>query len=153
MVVQHFSAKSVKNKFNIMKNFIIFLISTLLTSSCSSLQGINIIAKSSKQSSQQFLSGGEDIPIMAEMKKISDESSIGYDSKNGSVASSSYITALNQEEIIKFYNQTLPQLGWQLVNQAKTVLNFRREKQRLAIEFVSSSDAKNVVVFLVTNQV
>lgn len=124
-----------------------------LLNSCSYLQGINIIAKNQPSQTQQYLQGSDDIPIMAEMTKISnDENSLGFDTASGSIITSSYSTNLSLQQIASFYNQTLPQMGWQATEKMKNALNFKRDKQNLAIEFFKKNPI-NIVRFFVTNQV
>ncbi len=105
----------------------------------------------SLEPSGKFVDGSGDIPLLAEMTKISDEN-IDFDSTSGSISSSKYQTKIEVEKIRTFYLKTLPQLGWKLVlNNMKKAI-FERKKERLELGFMKS-DEGNVVEFFISSSI
>lgn len=101
------------------------------------------------QVSEDFVQGSEDIPLLSSMEKIFDES-LGFDSAEGSIMSSSYQTKTDLAQIKNFYLSTLPQMGWQLIETNETKAGFKRENERLEIEFINH-DNKNVIRFFISS--
>ena len=103
------------------------------------------------QSSEDFVQGSEDIPLILGMEKIADDS-IGFDSSSGSIISSSYTTKIDLKKVRNFYIKTLPDMGWKLVQNGETRVIFKREKENLEIEF-SKQNEKKVVRFFISSAV
>jgi hypothetical protein len=99
--------------------------------------------------SEDFVQGSEDIPLLLGMTKISGES-VGFDSSSGSIMSSSYSTKNNTGDIREFYLKTLPGMDWRVVDKCETTLSFKRENEKLEIEF-SKKDKKNIVKFFISS--
>ena len=76
------------------------------------------------------------------------EESLGFDSDLGSIISSSYETKIELKKVRNFYLKTLPQMGWVLVKNIENSASFRREKEKLEIEFVKQDDKKLVRFFI-----
>jgi hypothetical protein len=102
-----------------------------------------------EQASEEFAQGSEDIPLLVGMEKISEES-LGFDSDLGSIISSSYDTKIELQKVKTFYLKTLPQMGWVLVKDVENSASFKREKEKLEIEFVKQ-DGKKLVRFFISS--
>lgn len=97
--------------------------------------------------SEEFVQGSEDIPLLLGMEKISD-GALGFDSAAGSIISSSYSTDLTKNQIKDFYLQTLPQMGWTITRNAEDVIDSKRDKEKLEIEFATEEKAQVVRFFV-----
>ena len=97
-----------------------------ITFSCSKEESGTTSNKSSHEVSHDFVQGSEDIPLLLGMEKIQDEG-LGFDSPSGSIMSSSYDSNLKISKISKFYQKTLPQMGWTLDKKSSDALKFSRE--------------------------
>jgi len=151
MGVQAFIANIVKNN---MKKILAFVL-CVFAFSCSLK---NTIGKhhqndsAETKASQDFVQGSEDIPLLEGMTKIFDEG-LGFDSANGSIMSSTYKTNNSAESIKKFYQQTLPQMGWKISkgkNAEAQKVKFKRENEQLEIEF-TTQNGKNLVKFFISS--
>jgi hypothetical protein len=101
--------------------------------------------------SEDFIQGSEDIPLLLGMNKIFDDS-LGFDSSSGSIMTSSYETQIDLERVKNFYHKTLPQMGWKLVLSDIGKSKFKREKEKLEIDFVNQN-GKNIVRFFLSSAV
>lgn len=80
-----------------------------------------------------FIEGMDDIPLMNGTKQIQSSSiSFGNDESRFDEA---YITSkkLSFSKISKFYQNTLPQLGWKFINSKEKALHFERDMEVLDI--------------------
>ena len=102
------------------------------------------------QVSEEFVQGSEDIPLLVDMEKISEES-LGFDSDSGSIMTSSYLTKNDLENVQNFYLRTLPQMGWVVVKNEQTKLILKREKDKLEIEFIKQHHQKRIVKFFISS--
>ncbi len=131
-----------------MKKNLALILSVFLLFSCSE----NFSTKpkiTEEQASKEFVQGSEDIPLLVGMDKTSDES-LGFDSDLGSIASSNYSTEIDLQKVRNFYLKTLPQMGWNLVQNNEAKSGFKREKEKLEIEFTKQSP-KNIVRFFTSS--
>ncbi len=103
----------------------------------------------SKKISAEFIKGSLDIPIAKGLEIISDEE-IEFDSSSGSFTSSTYQSKNSIDSIKKFYFETLPQMGWDLIEFSNHSSTFKRENQTLKIEF-SKSQKQTLAVFILTS--
>jgi imidazoleglycerol phosphate synthase glutamine amidotransferase subunit HisH len=101
--------------------------------------------------SEDFIQGSEDIPLLLGMNKIFDDS-LGFDSSSGSIMTSSYETKIDLERVKNFYHKTLPQMGWKLVSSDIAKSKFKREKEKLEIDFVNQN-GKDIVRFFLSSAV
>jgi imidazoleglycerol phosphate synthase glutamine amidotransferase subunit HisH len=99
--------------------------------------------------SAEFIKGSLDIPVAKGLEIISDEE-VEFDSSSGSFASSTYQSKNSIESIKKFYSETLPQMGWELIEFSNHSSIFKRENQTLKIEF-SKAQKQILAVFILTN--
>lgn len=144
MAARAFTVQPVRN--NMKKIFTLLSISFLLFSCAKFLEHKSEIEN---QASEDFVQGSEDIPLLVGMEKINDDS-LGFDSSSGSIMASSYKTAADIEKIKNFYLKTLPQMGWKLEKEEKHKLSFKRDKEKLEIEF-KNQIGKNLVHFFISS--
>lgn len=80
-----------------------------------------------------FVEGLEDVPLPENVTQI-ENGSLSFDNEEIRFFES-YLSAEKQkfENIIKFYNDTLPQLGWQKNNSNKQKILFERDGESLEI--------------------
>src|SRR5258705_6816570 len=81
-----------------------------------------------------FVAGGEDLPLMPGPKELSG-SGYAFGSSNGRIVEAYATGEVSQQQVLDFYSSTLPQLGW----EAATSHSYRRQGERLAIEFVKGN--------------
>jgi hypothetical protein len=112
-------------------------------------QGIDDNFIMSNQVSTEFVQGSEDVPLLVEMEKIFDES-LGFDSPEGSIMTSSYESKIDLKDVRDFYSKTLPQMGWSQVEATHNKLIFTRENDRLEID-LSIENEQNLVKFFISS--
>ncbi len=98
-----------------------------------------IVSAKSIDSDQLFVDGSKDIPLAANLTKVS-EDGLDFDSASGSVIAITYKSSENLLTVKNFYLKTLPQLGWKnLTNNQPNVdlLRFKRDNEKLEIEFLN----------------
>ena len=148
MAAQAFIAPIAKNNF--MKKILALILFSFLFASC--LQKFSQKVEIAEEKvSAEFVQGSEDIPLLASMEKIS-EDSLGFDSDAGSIMSSSYQTKTDLKKVRNFYSQTLPQLGWKMIEDSESQSNFKRDNEKLEIEFTKEKD-KNIVRFFISSTI
>ena len=111
-----------------------------------------IFSKSIAQNATNFVYGSKDIPLAKGLSKNTDDE-IDFDSASGSIVFVSYKSSLGLQKIKNFYLQTLPQLGWVNIsngNSAVDLLRFKRDNEKLEIEFVKRKNVNLVKFFAET---
>jgi len=88
-----------------------------------------------------FVAGVEDLPLMPGLAEVSD-AGVVFDKPGGRIVEAYAEGAVGRAEVIGFYRQTLPQLGWHAVGDTA----FRREGERLEI-VILGGDGDLVVRF------
>ncbi|MSP33466.1 MAG: hypothetical protein EXR06_01010 [Rickettsiales bacterium] len=103
-------------------------------------------------STTSFVAGSKDIPLAAGLNKVSDED-LDFDSASGSIIAITYKSSDDLQKVKDFYTKTLPQLGWKNLknNQPKVeLLRFKRDKEKLEIEFLNYNGDDLVKFFVET---
>ncbi len=91
--------------------------------------------ETAEQATAGFMEGLEDFPLMEGLIQLKDET-LAFDSEKGRIVELyADSQSSNKTQIIKFYKETLPQLGWK--QKDKDGLSFEREGESLNIEFSS----------------
>ncbi|MBT6961083.1 MAG: hypothetical protein HOA00_08050 [Rhodospirillaceae bacterium] len=90
-----------------------------------------------------FVSGFEDLPLMDGLTQVAQESVL-FDTPQGRIVQASAVGKVSQSAVLQFYSETLPQLGWTIVDETE----FHREGETLRVEF-TTQDQKLEVRFLV----
>ena len=83
----------------------------------------------------EFVPGIEDLPLMWELHAI-EGSGFAFDTAAGRLVEAYAGGSVSQDDVDAFYNETLPQLGW----EADGDRHWRREGETLTIEFVEGTD-------------
>jgi hypothetical protein len=134
------------SKIIIMQKISLLLLCSFLAFSCSQDFFKN---PETLKPSQDFAQGSEDIPLLLGMEKMQGES-LGFDTAAGSIITSSYTTKNSLQKVRNFYLETLPQMGWKVLQNGENKAMFRREKEKLEIEF-SKDGEKKVVTFFISS--
>jgi len=87
---------------------------------------------------QSFLPGTEDIPLMKGLTQV--EETASFDSPAERMVLISAQTSKSKADILKFYKQTLANLGW----QAKKADQFERGSDSLSIEIVPNGQINQI---------
>lgn len=82
-----------------------------------------------------FVPGLDDVPLMAGFE--TDESAgIVFETPEGRIAEATVSGQASRTEVLKFYETTLPQLGWQPSGDG----SFQREQETLTIEMTQENN-------------
>ncbi|HEX9789119.1 MAG TPA: hypothetical protein VGA60_00540 [Kiloniellales bacterium] len=88
-----------------------------------------------------FVAGVEDLPLMAGLADVAN-AGVVFDKPGGRIVEAYAEGAVSRADVLGFYRQTLPQLGWQTAGETA----FTREGERLEI-VILGSDGDLVVRF------
>jgi len=88
-----------------------------------------------------FVAGVEDLPLMPGLAEVSG-AGVVFDKPGGRIVEAYAEGAVGRAEVIGFYRQTLPQLGWAAAGETA----YRREGERLEI-VILGGDGDLVVRF------
>jgi len=96
---------------------------------------------------QGFLDCIEDIPLMNELVEKKD-SCFYFDSNEGRVANVEVEGNLDKNDILDFYRNILPQLGWKINDDRayENIEKFRRENELLNI-MIHENNQKSLITF------
>src|SRR3990172_1683590 len=83
--------------------------------------------------SSTFVAGVEDLPLMPGLVEIGD-AGVVFDKPGGRIVEAYAEGKTRRAEVIAFYGQTLPQLGW----RAAGATIYRREGERLEFDFLGA---------------
>ncbi|MGD9742033.1 MAG: hypothetical protein AB7V53_05285 [Dongiaceae bacterium] len=104
--------------------------------------GVNGAAAQSETgeaASPRFVAGLEDLPLMPGLNELTG-SGFAFDSATGRIVEAYATGDLAQQQVLDFYAETLPQLGWEQASPR----GFKREGERLSIEFVKGGNPLTV---------
>ena len=90
-----------------------------------------------------FVYGFEDLPLMTGLSQVVGNS-ILFDTPQGRIVQATAVGTVSQSSVLQFYTETLPQLGWTIVDDTE----FQREGETLKVEFTTQGQ-KLEVRFLV----
>ncbi len=93
----------------------------------------------SETANQRFVAGLEDLPLMPGLNELTG-SGFAFDSATGRIVEAYATGDLAQQQVLDFYAETLPQLGWEQASPR----GFKREGERLSIEFVKGGNPLTV---------
>ena len=92
-------------------------------------------------SSEKFITGFSDLPIMPGMQELPD-ANISFDTASGRIVEAFAKTEQNVEKILSFYKSVLPQLGWKVkrdtmfVRDTETLnLDLRKDGDSVIVQF------------------
>ncbi len=87
------------------------------------------------QEAGRYFTALPDLPIMPALREVP-EAGVSFDKPEGRIVEVYAEGLAGPEEVLRFYHQTLPQLGW----QASGPKSFRREGEVLALDLESDGD-------------
>ena len=88
-----------------------------------------LLAPASASATEFFVDGLEDVPLMAGLDPLPDRSVV-FDKPTGRIVESYATGAVRRADVMRFYDGTLPQLGWSGRGPA-----WRREGEVLRLGF------------------
>ncbi|HEX6958628.1 MAG TPA: hypothetical protein VF194_11640 [Ferrovibrio sp.] len=89
-----------------------------------------------------FVAGVEDLPLMPGLSQIETASTV-FDAPSGRIVEAYAAGPVTREQVLAFYAETLPQLGWTADRPAR----FRREGEELHLEFLDGDEGELTVRF------
>ncbi|WP_259781533.1 hypothetical protein [Aestuariispira ectoiniformans] len=84
---------------------------------------------------QDFVPGSEDLPLMDALS-IQDKDAVVFDDPEGRIVEAFATGTVSEDEVLAFYRNTLPELGWQQLSAT----SFSREDETLTLEFSEQDD-------------
>jgi uncharacterized protein with WD repeat len=97
---------------------------------------INVFNAGFVWSTEKFLTGFSDLPIMPGMQELPD-ANISFDTASGRIVEAFAKTEQSVERILSFYKNILPQLGWRV--EKDTI--FVRDSEILIIDLRKDGDS------------
>ena len=97
---------------------------------------INVFNAGFVWSTEKFLSGFSDLPIMPGMQELPD-ANISFDTASGRIIEAFAKTEQSVERILSFYKNILPQLGWRVEKDTM----FVRDSEILIIDLRKDGDS------------
>jgi hypothetical protein len=120
------------------------LIQMFLKSTSLVLTGMLLMADATAQGS--FLSAIDDLPLMEGLNEAEGETMV-FDSSSGRIVEALGIGMVTRQQVIQFYSETLPQLGWLEISPG----HFVREYEALKIEFPTAPVGRTLnVLFMLS---
>ncbi len=103
----------------------------------------------SAQAETRYLASMPDIPLMPQMTEIKD-SRIVFDKAEGRIVEETVKTAnIRPADIFKFYNETLPALGWTHILSTPVLARFSRNGEQLIVN-LEKLQTESLVSFAVS---
>ncbi|MGH6930992.1 MAG: hypothetical protein ACREEE_01010 [Dongiaceae bacterium] len=81
-----------------------------------------------------FIAGVEDLPLMPGLREIPAAGTV-FDSAGGRIVEAYAVGDVDEDAVMAFYKDSLPQLGWTIVDQTM----FRRSGEILKLEFARAA--------------
>jgi hypothetical protein len=118
---------------------IFFVLPVLAIFACSLTESAkNISENSTTNQEKQYVLGTNDVPLFSGLEFV-EEDSANFDTMIGNIVISKYVGDFKLKPVKDFYLQTLPQLGWILVDNKADKISFKREKDKLEIKLSYAS--------------
>jgi len=86
-----------------------------------------------------FLSNVEDLPLMSGLTEDT-ASGLAFDTADGRIVDAYAHGKVSREQVVSFYGETLPQLGWKV----ESATQFARRGERLRLDFAQATDGLTV---------
>lgn len=107
------------------------------------------VCAASAQAQTRYLASMPDIPLMAQMTEIKD-SRVVFDKAEGRIVEETVKAAdIRPADVLKFYNATLPALGWTSLGVAGSLARFSRNGEQLIVN-LEKLQAEGLVSFAVS---
>ena len=97
------------------------------------------LALGTAASAGEFLAGFDDLPVMPGLSPVK-EAGIVFDTPAGRIVEGYAAGAVGRQKVQRFYEKTLPQLGWSKTGQNE----YRREGEKLTMNFKGKDGALTV---------
>lgn len=91
------------------------------------------------RSAEAFVPGFEDLPLAPGLEAVPD-AGVTFDSPAGRIVESYAAGRMAQEDVLRFYAATLPQLGW----TAETPTRYAREGEELTLDLTRKEGVLSV---------
>lgn len=92
-----------------------------------------LFASARPQAADKFIDGLEDVPVMKGLTQLAKDN-ISFGNEESRLVEA-YLTSnrVGFKAVIKFYKDTLPQMGWRCEDESADRLSFRREGEMIDI--------------------
>lgn len=107
------------------------------------LAGLLVLTAAAPQN--RFVTGTEDVPLMPGLSETPAASMI-FDTPSGRTVQAYAEGEVLPQQVLGFYDKTLPQLGWRLLGDGR----FRRDGEELKAEFGEAGAATVAVRFVLS---
>lgn len=104
-----------------------------------SIVAVWLLMGASLAAAGDFLAGFDDLPVMPGLSAV-EGAGIVFDTPAGRIIEGYAAGAVTEDSVRRFYDKTLPQLGWKPVAKNE----FRREGEHLTIDFKGAERALTV---------
>ncbi len=101
-----------------------------------------VLGATAALAAERFVHGIEDLPLMPGLAEAPD-AGVVFDTPSGRIVQTEAIGHVSRNQVLAFYAETLPQLGWRSLATGL----FRRENEVLRIEFDDVGDPGTTVRF------
>ena len=127
----------------------------LLPALCAALSGLTLsvivaltllpqaVSAQSPSGAGAFVTGMEDVPLMSDLQDVPDAAVI-FDKPAGRLIEAYAEGNVESAAVMKFYRETLPQLGWSIEAAKGASGVFFRERERLEIHVLEGTDRRTV---------
>lgn len=105
-----------------------------------------LAAEAAPAAQGRFVAGLGDVPAMPGLAPAGEEPMV-FDKPGGRIAEAVMTGRVGRRDVVSFYDQTLPQLGWKRTAER----TFVREGEELRLEFVGSGTTQPTKVRFVLN--
>jgi hypothetical protein len=102
-----------------------------------------LLAPVAARAADSFVAGLEDLPLMPGLAPV-EGAGLVFDDPQGRIVEAYARGKTSRDDVLRFYGETLPQLGWSKSAPAE----FHREGERLRIEFKEKAGELTVRFFL-----
>jgi hypothetical protein len=106
---------------------------------CAVLALLLVASPRSARSVDGFLSIVEDLPLMAGLTEDK-TSSLAFDTADGRIVDAYAHGTVSERQVVDFYGETLPQLGW----KAEGKTQYARNGERLRLDFAQGAGGLTV---------
>ena len=110
-------------------SYLLISISLFLTTSC-----YNNIFNKEGVKKQKFLSNHSDIPLFKDFEIVENET-LDFDSPSGNISNITYRSSSKIEDIVKYYQENLPNFGWKEIDKSTNYTSFSRGGEILKISY------------------
>lgn len=136
-----------KNFLNLLLKFIYILAICITIFSCAKpIKNLKNTIENEIFATSKFVNGTQDIPLSNGLEIINDYN-LEFDTISGSFSSATYQSNFDILKIKNFYESSLPKLGWKISNSVENSSVFKRDNEKLEIEYSKQDGGYNLIVF------